>query len=232
VAKETLMAEALRREMYQGSVLMTQAQALTAATLTVRGGELQGKPDADLKRLFLANTIALGFGPRSARKNGRAIWDLLANELDVSPVANYPTVADYSMNLTEYVDRGVLVPGYEFWALTSLNDLDVRMFSRELRTLSMSDWDDLPTRCLQRFCIHFGAENYVHLRDSFKMLLLHAGLTMKTVAEDTENVSADERTQRLELSSSFEGRMLALAKSMMDNSERWGLIGGYGLEKD
>lgn len=214
---------------------MTQAQALTAATWTVRDSDQPPAPDRNLKNLFLANTIALGFGPRSLDEDSRLIWQLIAVELDESPIADYPTVADYSMNARRYLDIGQIPPappGYEFWAGVGVDDSDVEMFSSELRNLMIAHRDDMPTMFLQQLCVHFGAADASALRESFILLLLHAGFTMKTISEDTENVSDDERNQRIDLACEFEGRLLAQAKRMRDLSERFDKPGVYGVRDD
>lgn len=188
--------------------------------------------DADLKALFLANTIALGFGPRTLNHQDRAIWHLLAQELRVAPVANYPTVADVPVQISEYLAQGISVPGYEFWATIGVSDQDLDLFSRELLHLSSTKPDDMAVVYLEHLCSYFGAKQSSELRTSFTTLILHAGFTLMTVSQDTSSASEDEQNQRLDLACAFEGRMLALAKRMRDVTEYVKSKGGYSFHGD
>lgn len=220
------------RKTYSGSVFMTQAQALTAATWVVQGGDEPPDPDVALRNLFLANMIALGFGPRTFDRDARSIWHLFAVHLGVSPVADYPTVSEYSMRATDFMAHGVVTPGYEFWAMLPAQDSHVEFFAAELRNLSVAHRDDMPTMFLHQLATHFGAADPDQLTKSFQLLLLHAGFTMKTVAEDVADASEEGRGERIELASLYEGRMLAVAKYMRDQSERNGFTGAYGVQED
>lgn len=201
------------------------------ATCGASGGDETGKVDADLQRLFLGNTIALGFGPREKDQDSHAIWVLLAQLVGVSPSANYPSVSDYSINLTEYLARGVVVPSYEYWAVLPVNELDFQMFKSELLNLSLLPKNEIVTQTIQRLSVSFGEQDPSKLRDSFKILLFHAGLTLKTVVEDSFLAPEEERTDRINLACVFAGRMLSLAKRMRENSDSWGVKGGYCLEE-
>jgi len=209
----------LRRKTYSGSVFQTQAQALTAATWVLDGGEEPPEPNVALRNLFLSNVIALGFGPRAVDADARAIWQLLALELGVSPVADYPTVPQFSMNPSEYLARGVLLPSYEFGAALHVSEHDIDVMTGELRNLSVAHRDDMPTMFLHQLAGFFGASDPAELKYSFKLVLLHAGFTMKTVTEDVEAVPESERHDRIDLASKYEARLLALAKRLFAASK-------------
>jgi len=227
-------AEAQRlRKARAGSVLMTQVQALTAATWAVRGGDDVPRPDEDLRRLFLANTIALGFGPRSRDADDRRIWELIAFELDASPIANYPTVLQNSMNIIRDSGHGEILPqppGYEFWAQIEVADSDMSLLVVNLRNLTFAHQDDVPTMFLRQLGSLFGHADPSGLREAFVLLLLHAGFTIKTVLDDIDDVPQDEKKERLELAFAYEGRLLALAKTMFDLSKRTKMSGAYCVD--
>ena len=223
-----------QRKIFAGSVLMTQLQALTAASWSQQGGDDAPTPDPDLRNLFLANTIGLGFGPRAADPDARHIWRLLALELGADPIANYPTVGQFSMALNNLSHASSSVPpippSYEFWASIGVEQSDMDLFVSELRNLALANRDDMPTMFVRQLCGYFGATNAHELRKSFVLLLLHAGFTITTVSEDTESVSETERAQRLELAFAYEGRLLALAKKMRDLSKRFPTAGPYSVD--
>ncbi len=227
-----------RRKTYSGSVFMTQAQALTAATWVVRGGDEPERPDSTLQNLFLGNMIALKFGPRSPDADARAIWVLIATSLGVNPAANYLSIPQLHEKYGFNLQPGNMPPwqewppAYEWSALKNVPDSYIEMFKSELLNLSVAHRDDMPTMFLTQLAPHFGVNEPQKLRDDFGMLLLHAGFSMKTIAEDTEGVSADEREARMDLAALYEGRMLAMAKSTLELSERTGVTGDYCVERD
>jgi hypothetical protein len=229
-AKDALRAEAKRRNTIAGSILMTQAQALVAAFWALEQGVEQPKPDQSLQNLFLANTIALGFGPRALDPDAKAIWDLLASQLGMGLGADYPTIQQYMLSVHSKNPSSSRPPGYEFWASVDVAAPRIEYFARQLLELSTTDRQDIFTAYTERFCKQFGADDPGQLRADFTILLMHAGFTIRTVAEDTQASTSEEAEERLAMACEFEGRMLALAEQFRRLSEKFGFQISYGAD--